>query len=120
MISRLINRPCQLVRLGPSGTEDDSGNEIDGETVVTTVCEIQMFTGQATEPSGHNEMSRTKWSLFLPVGTDIDSGDSVIVDGKKYELDGDAWAVRDPLTGRMSHVEASLILTAGAYDGESS
>ena len=41
MISGLMNLSCQIVRRGPSGMEDDYGNEIAGESVVSTVWEFQ-------------------------------------------------------------------------------
>ena len=120
MISNLINRPCQLVRRGPSGSEDDYGNEIPGETVVSTVCEFQAQPSRSdAEDAGHNQLSTSKWDVFLPVGTDVTSGDALMLDGVEYEVDGEAWAVRNPLTRRMSHVECTVVRVAGSEDGGS-
>lgn len=58
-------------------------------------------------------MSRTRWRCFFPVDTDIDGTDRVIVDSEFYEVDGDAWAVRNPRTQLMSHVEVKLIRVQG-------
>jgi hypothetical protein len=111
MLSNLLNRPCEIVRRGPSGVEDDYGNEIAGETVVNTVCELQQDA--AMEVGGHEEVSRTHWRCFLPVGTDIDGTDRVTVDGEPYEVDGEPWSVRNPRTQQMSHVEVRLIRVSG-------
>ena len=119
MISNLINRPCQIVRRAPSGLEDDYGNEIPGETIVATVCEFQKQRGLGDqEDASRNELAESKWNVFFPSGTDVASGDSVIVDGIEYEGDGEAWPVRNPLTGQMSHVEVQVKRVAGANDPE--
>lgn len=115
MISDLITRPCTLRLRSESGTEDDYGNDIPTETEVDTVCELQKEIRRSSEePGGQGELSDTLWSLFLPAGTQIDTGDAVEVDGALYEMVGSPWPVRHPLTGVESHVEASVRRTAGA------
>jgi hypothetical protein len=111
MLSNLLNRSCQIVRRGLSGVEDDYGNEIAGETVVSTVCELQQ--DMAVEITGHEDLSRTRWRCFFPADTDIDGTDRVIIDAERYEIDGDPWSVRNPRTQQMSHVEAHLIRVSG-------
>jgi hypothetical protein len=111
MLSNLLNRPCQIVRRGPSGVEDEYGNEIAGETVVSTVCELQQ--DMAAEVASHEEMSKTRWRCFFPVSTDIDGTDRVIIDAEVYEVDGEPWAVRNPRTQQMSHVESRLVRVSG-------
>jgi len=120
MISNLLNRECQIVRRGPSGVEDRYGNEIPTENTVSTVCELQAVAQRSgNEPNGYNELSRTKWTIFFPVGTYVDSADTVVVDGEEYELDGDPWPVRNPRTQAASHVEASLIRVSSSDGGAS-
>jgi len=120
MIANLLNLPCQITRRRASGVEDRYGNEIPTENTVSTVCELQGSSQRVgNEPSGHNDLSRTKWSIFLPAGTDVDSADLVIVDGQEYELDGDPWNVRNPRTQSESHVEATLIRTNSPDGGAS-
>lgn len=119
MISSLITRPCQLVRRAPSGLEDDYGNEIPGETVVSTVCEFQKQTRSGDqEDASRNELAESRWNVFLPAGTDVASGDALIVDGTEYEVDGEPWDVRNPVTGQFSHVEVQVKRVAGADDQE--
>jgi len=111
MISNLLNRPCQIVRRGPSGVDDDYGNELAGETVVSTVCELQQDA--ATEIGTHEDLSRTRWRCFMPVGTDIDGSDRVVIEAERYEVDGEPWSVRNPRTQQMSHVEVRLVRVSG-------
>jgi hypothetical protein len=114
MPTNLLNRPCDIVRRGPSGTEDDYGNLLPDESISSTVCEFQQDSRR--EHGDNNDMAESKWRIFLPVGTDITSGDQVIVDGKAYEVDGEPEAVRNPRTRTMSHVEATVVRTAGSFE----
>lgn len=121
MLNHLLNRPCQLVRRAPSGLEDDYGNELPGETVISTVCEFQKQTRSGDqEDTGRNQLAESRWNVFFPAGTEVDSGDSLVVDGTEYEVDGEPWDVRNPLTGQMSHVEVQVKRVAGAEDGAES
>lgn len=113
----LINRACQVVRRGPSA-EDDYGNEIPSETVVSTVCEFQAATSSAdAEDRSQNNLAEGKFDVFFPVGTDVTSGDALILDGVEYEIDGEPWVARNPSTGVLSHVEAQVVRVAGSEDG---
>lgn len=116
-ITNLINLPCQIVRRTPSGLEDDYGNEIPGETVVSTVCEFQKLPRSSDqEDASRNELAESRWNVFFPAGTDVDSGDALIIGGTEYEVDGDPWDARNPLTDQVSHVELMAKRVAGADD----
>lgn len=114
MLSTLLNRPVTITRNLPSADEDEYGNEIPDEETVETVGELQQT--RRDEPSDSGEVSRTTWLLVLPAGTDIRTGDSVDVDGERYELTGDPWPARNPRTRAESHVEATLIRTVGGEE----
>lgn len=117
-ISELMNLPCQLVRRGPSGDEDDYGNELQGETVVSTVCEFQSVRSRGDQEDGsHNELAESRWNVFLPADTDVASGDALIVSGVEYEVDGEAWLARNPRTQGVSHVEVTVKRVAGSEGG---
>lgn len=115
MLSQLLNTPVTITRELASGDTNEYGEEIPTEDVLTTVGELQQV--QRDEPSGAGELSVTRWLLFLPAGTELRTGDSVEVDGASYELTGDPWSVRNPRTQAVSHVEASVIRTAGSEEG---
>lgn len=112
MLSNLLNRRCTIITRTASGDEDDYGNDLPGETVTETVCEIQQR--QRDEPGDQGELSVTGWLLILPAGTLIRTGDSVVIDGgHEYEVVGDPWPLRNPRTQQESHIEASVRRTAG-------
>jgi hypothetical protein len=113
-LATLLDKPCLIVSRSDSGSFDAHGNEIPTETTVDTVCELQQQ--QRLEPATEGELSDTRWVLFLPDGTDIDTSDAVVVDGKVYELVGDPWDARSG-SPDMWHIEASVRRTAGGEQG---
>lgn len=116
-LAKLLTRPCTITVRSHSGNQDAYGNDIPAETTVQTVCELQQLTRLTdAEPAGQGEFSDTRWLLVLPAGTEIRTGDTVEVDGHAYEMFGDPWPVRNPRTGRDSHVQATVRRTAGSEE----
>lgn len=120
-VSALMNRTCQIVHRSSTGTEDEYGNVIPAETTTSTVCELQGAALRVgAEPNNYNDLSKTKWTIYLPAGTALESADVVIVDDEEYEVDGDVWEVRNPRTGTLSHIEGAVVKVSGAFDGGAS
>ncbi len=115
-MTALLNRSLTIVRRSP-GSTDGYGGEIAAETLVEAFGEMQQQ--RRDEAPAEGEVSDTRWLLVLPAGTDIDTGDAVIVDGQVFELVGAPWEARNPRTLAPSHVECTLRRTATA-DEESS
>lgn len=117
MLSALLNRPCTITRKLPGSTTDAYGNENPVTQTVTTVCELQQERHLSdAEPAGQGELSDTKWLLVLPATTTIRTGDTVTVDGLRFEMFGDPWHARNPRTGVESHVECTVRRTAGSEE----
>lgn len=111
-IQSLVNRPCTIVRREDSGEANAYGDQIQDETSVSTVCEIQ----QRGRGEGDDEVSDTRWlGLFLP-SVELHAGDAVTVDGETYEVEGEPWRARNPRTGSESHLEATLHRVTGPGD----
>lgn len=112
-VATLINRSCTLLRRS-EGDADDYGNEVATDTPVSTVCEIQQR--QRDEDDQMGELSDTLWTVFfLPTET-VDTGDGLVVDGETYEMVGEPWVARNPMTQTNSHIEAVMRRTAGPGD----
>jgi hypothetical protein len=110
----LLNRSVTITRSLPSTEANAYGDEVPDTDEIETVGELQQQ--QRSEPGGEGELSATRWLLILPAGTDVRTGDSVEVDGATYELTGDPWPARNPLTQADSHVEATVVRTAGSEE----
>lgn len=82
--------------------------------MVETVCELQQAA--STEPGDNGEVATTAWRVFFLPDTDIATGDAVVVDGHTYEMTGDPWPARNPLTQVVSHIEATAQRTAGTAE----
>jgi hypothetical protein len=118
VIDDLINRPCTIISRSESGDTDELGNDIADVNEVVTVCEVQQR--RRDEPDAHGEVSDTLWDGFFLAGTELTTADAVRPEGLgEFELVGDPWPVRDPLTQQESHVEATLRRVAGAEDADS-
>jgi hypothetical protein len=108
---RMMKTPCTLL-LRQEEEEDALGNPVLGEPVeVETTCALQQR--RRDEPTGEGETSVTEWDLFLPHGTEINTGDAVRVKGRVYELVGDPWDA-DEGSRAMWHVAATVKRVAGA------
>lgn len=105
-LSELITRPCTITHRSSGQQTDSYGNEIPTETTTTTVCELQQR--RRDEPTGEGEVSSTDWVAFFLPGEALTTADRLTVDGETYELVGDPWTARNPRTGDVSHIEASV------------
>ena len=117
MLSQLINRPCVIHRRLDTGTTDDYGNLIPDTLDVAAVCELQLRTSRGdNEPDRLGELSDTDWVAYFLPGTVINTGDTLEVDGQRYEMVGEPWHARNPRTQQASHIEAFLRRTASTGD----
>lgn len=114
-LASLLGRPCTIVQRSDSGATDPYGNDVATEALLETVCEIQQQ--RRDEPGDQGEVSDARWLGILPAGTELGTGDGVLVDDMLFECVGAPWPVRNPRTGQESHVEASLRRVAAAESG---
>lgn len=111
----MINRPCTIISRHQDETEwDDYGDERVVERRRASVCEVQQRS--RTEPGGMGETSITEWDIFFRAGETLDTGDAIEVDGDVYEVVGDPWIAKNPLTGRVSHVEVTARIAGTSGD----
>jgi hypothetical protein len=105
-LEHLLTLECELLRRRQEGDPDDYGNPgwevVDDEQLP---CELQQEQSYEAE-GGVLEISL--WRLFLPATAPPAGWDAVRVDDVVYELEGDAWLVRNPRTTVDHHVEARV------------
>lgn len=118
-LARLLNRPCLITHRSPSETPDEYGDKVPAETTVETVCELQAQQGIRTGSESEDQVSDNRLKLFLPAGTEIGAADTVTIDGEDYEVSGEPWQARNPISQTFSHVEAAVYRTAALGDGGS-
>lgn len=111
-LSALLNRPCVITRRVDSGT-DDYGDPSTASTTEDTVCELQLYA-KLRSTGGETELDQAAIEtghIFLP-GTLAPPGalDAVTITdlAATYEFDGPAEPVRNPRTGLVSHLQASV------------
>lgn len=102
----LMNVSCRILsRTADYGTTDDYGNPtFEVVPVAVSGCEIQ----QSASSEDHDDDVQTSvFRVFLPPDVPVRGWDAIELTetGERFELDGDAWMVRNPRTGLLSHVE---------------
>jgi hypothetical protein len=110
-LSALMSRSCQIVRRSP-GSSDRYGNDIPTESLASATCEIQQMDRSEME---EGSVTETLWKVFLPVNTDIQAEDALIVGGVEYEMVGDPWNANSG-SSAVHHVEATVRKVAGVED----
>jgi hypothetical protein len=106
---RLMKTPCVVLRRTP-GDEEEFGAPGATTVEVETHCALQQQ--RRNEHDQHGELSDTLWDLFLPFGTEIDTGDAVVVRAREYELVGEPWNAEEG-SRSLWHVAATVRRTAG-------
>lgn len=105
---------CQTVtrvRLGASTSEDDYGKPIPGTPVSTTITgvSLQPLLGTPSTEAFGADFDRmiTRWKLFAPPGTDLQTTDRIQQGSLDLEVDGEpvTWPGVD---GQPHHVEVML------------
>lgn len=113
-LSQLITRPCTIVYRTPTDEAGPYGDKLVEESTFGTVCELQQEARSERAESG--ELSDTRWVAFFLPGENLNTASALIVDGDTYEVVGDPWEARNPLTDTVSHIEVTLRRTASDED----
>ena len=95
-----------LVTVTDDGDEDVYGNATERETSTSVRCELQQ--ARRIEEDGSENWQVGVWRLFLPSGTSVSGVDRIEIDDVSYEFEGPPWPVRNPRTGLVSHIEATV------------
>ncbi len=103
----MINRPCVVRREVSTGERDELGNETTKAVEFETVCDLQQQGGFHSEST--DEISDTRWVLYLLPDAVIGLGDTVEVEAEgEFEVFGEPWRARNPATRQISHIEVAL------------
>jgi hypothetical protein len=115
-VTRMMTRTATIHREIETEAKDRGGNALMESAEEEVRCAFQQKHRAEHEDGG--EISDTLWTLYLPFGTEIDMGDSIVVEGRRYEVVGEPWSAQEG-SRSMWHLEASVQRTAGAGGGGS-
>jgi hypothetical protein len=113
-VTRMMTRTATIHRELETGQKDRGGNALTEPVEEEVRCALQQK--RRTEEEDGGEISDTLWDLYLPFGTEIDTGDSIVVDDRRYEVVGEPWSAQEG-SRSMWHLEATVQRTAGAGGG---
>lgn len=103
----LMTRHGTLVTVTDDGAADVYGNPTETTTQTSVWYELQQ--ARRSEDAGDTSWQIGIWNLFLPPGTEVAGVDRFIGDeSDTYEFVGPPWKVRNPRTGIVSHIEATI------------
>lgn len=104
-LAGLINRPCTIYRQIEGGPDDYGDPQITFDSGTATVCELQGQPGlRSTREGADLVLETTRWVIYLPAETELTGGDYLVIDGGRYDLEGDPDEVRNPRTRRRAYV----------------
>jgi hypothetical protein len=111
VLPRAMRQSVTRIRITGSG-EDAYGNVSSSTTTSTTITgvSLQPFTGGApsSETPGSNfDRTVTRWRLFAPPGTDLQTDDRIRQGALDLEIDGEPVTWPGP-NGSPHHLEAQL------------
>lgn len=109
-IDRFFVRAVTIVRAG-SGTDRYGNESLDWSAASSWVTKGWLARVDESEDQDGRDALISGWRLFLPVGTDVDGRDRVVIDGTTYELDGPP--ARPWTPDGEHHVECRLRLVEG-------
>jgi hypothetical protein len=109
-LSRLLNQPLQLQKVG-STTTDVYGDQIPDTSVAP--INIVGFLEQvlSIEHLVDRDTTVTSWRAFFPAGTNIARLDRIINGAQTFQVDGDPWLVYNPRTKVVAFISCKLVIT---------
>lgn len=95
--------PCVVHHVDP-GPVDEYGDHPPavGSATSTRCCMAQNSRGEDAE------IERERWSWYGHPEVALDANDEIDVNGATFQVIGDPWRVIDPVTGRATHLEATV------------
>jgi hypothetical protein len=110
-LASMIRTPCIIRREVATGEKDELGNETTKAIETKAVCDLQKQGGFTSESP--DQVSDTRWVLYLLPDVTIGLGDAVEVDGEgEFEVYGEPWRARSSITQQVSHIEVALRRTS--------
>ena len=105
-VTRLLTLTATITHVAHAGAADAYGNPTETTTTSTAAAEIQQT--QRDEHTRDANVAEETWLLVLAPTATIDNTDRVSVGGVSYEVIGPPWRARNPRTGDVTHIEATV------------
>jgi hypothetical protein len=100
-----------LIRRAKTGLDSD-GSDVYGDTL-TLLYETVTWPRASTENVQGGDLVITGVTMLIRPGVDLGAVDQVLVDGKRYDIDGDPAHYRSPFTGTDPGTVLQLVRATG-------
>lgn len=101
-----------IVRRVPAGRDEYNNDKFTDQTV--DVPRVVVAPANSSETYQFTEQTDDTVMLYFPTGTDISFLDAVLIDGDKYEVQGNAQSFISPFSGHNSPVQVRVNRVTGA------
>lgn len=109
-IEALMNQPLTVQPMGGSGT-DAYGNNVPAE-LGPPVAELgYLEQTDSTEFLEGRQTTVSHWKAFLFTTSVVTAMAYITFGGQKFQVNGAPWAVYNPRTQVVHHIECSLVVT---------
>lgn len=117
--THLCTLPATIVNRTPGPGVDGFGTPTmtDADPITTT---IELQQQRREENTDRGEVGTAVWLAIIRPDVTITEFARVHAGGYTYEVDGPPWAARNPRTGTVTHIEATLKRTGGTGEESSS
>lgn len=110
-VRRLLKLDVEITHITDTGPPDEMGDP--GEEITTSSFKGWYWQTRRDEDTANIAVSREEHRLALEPAAfgQVHAGDRAAVDGLTFEVDGPPWNARNPRTGILEFVEATIVRT---------
>ena len=101
-----------MIRRVLSGTDDYGNDAYSDVSVSVGDCVINPVS--SNETTNFTDQVNTTITVFVPFGTDVSFLEAFVINGEKYEVQGDPETFVSPFSGHVSPIQIRAIKTTGA------
>ena len=111
-LPRLLNQPLTIQKRGGTVTNAYGDKEL-GSVGAPVAVKGYLAQNASTEYLDDRDMVVSRWTAFLPAGTDISHLDYINFQSQKFQVDGEPEFAYNPRTQTVSHVVCKLVVVDG-------
>ena len=111
-LARLLNQPLTIQKRGGTVTNVYGDTEL-GSVGAPVAVKGYLVQSSSLENMDDRDMVVSRWTAYLPAGTDIGHLDYINFQSQKFQVDGIPEFAYNPRTEAISHIVCQLVVVVG-------
>lgn len=107
-----LNQPLTIQRMGGTTTNAYGDTVLAGIGAPVAVTGY-LEQGSSTENLTDRDTVVSRWTCYLPAGTEISHLDYINFKSQKFQVDGEPEFVYNPRLHNVSHIRCQLVVVSG-------